>query len=264
MKCALVIPCYNFASGLPLTFARLKAWRMKDAGNEWKVIFVDDGSSDNTLEVLRRLAAEGAGWCDYIALEKNSGKGAAVREGLKKSVRDGAEIAFFTDCDLHYGLTIITERMLPELAHADVVIVDRTWDESSRHPSLRRRFASWLFSRFVGTLTGLTYLDSQAGLKGFRLSACKDIFPLLRIESFAFDVEILSIALYHRLRVHQVPVRFNQDHGFPAQSTIKLVRTSLKMFADLFRVNLNWKRGFYDSPAMHESVDRIVYTIRDE
>src|SRR5207302_5658056 len=143
---------------------------------------------DGTLELLKEFGEKHTSWCEVVSLPKNSGKGAAIRKGFE-AVCDRVDFMVFTDCDLHYGLNIISERVLPDLEHNDIAIVDRSWVTESKHQAISRRIASGVFKRIVSILTGVNFKDTQAGLKGFRVEACRPIFACLTLNGFSFDVE---------------------------------------------------------------------------
>lgn len=260
MNFALVIPCYNYSSGIERTFARISEWRAIKAPL-CHVYFVNDGSTDDTLFKLRAFAEANNQWCHVVNLEKNQGKGAAVKAGFMAASKQHAKIVF-TDCDIHYGLDVICDRVLPGLEHNDVVTVDRSWVDEARGQRFVRRISSALFNKAAGTLTGVMLHDTQAGLKGYCAETCLPVFDLLRIKSFSFDVEVLSIALFYRLRVLQVPITFDRNYDFPQTSTIRIVRTSLKMLRDLLRINFNWKTGRYRSAVLAGNIDKQIYKIR--
>lgn len=259
MKAGLIIPCYNFSSGIEKTCERVKAWREKQS-SDWTVYVVDDGSSDDTPARIKAFA-EANPWCRLLTHERNKGKGAAVQTGFK-AASPLCEAIIFTDCDLHYGLDIIGERFLPALTENDIVILDRSWTTAPRAGSLLRRLTSFLFNRFVSVLTGVNFRDTQAGLKGFRTKTCASIFERCRLPGFTFDVEVLSIALYYRLRIQQIPILFAAGYAFPKHSTISVLKSSAVMFRDLFSIYFNWKRHAYDDPALKSRIDQAVYTIK--
>jgi len=258
VKRALIIPFYNFEMGATQSLERVSRW-VKMQGEATAIYLVDDGSTDGTAQILRTFERE-KGFVLVKGFE-GSGKGAAVRAGFLRAADDGCEQIVFTDCDLHYGLEIISEKIFPALELSDVVIVDRAWAARGQHPSWIRQISSGIFNRLVAILTGVAFKDTQAGLKGFRASPCLAIFRLLTIEGFTFDVEILSIALFYRFRVHQIPIIFSAGYEQPGASTVNLLKSSLDMFFDLLRVNINWKRGNYDDPILEKRVDQETYRI---
>lgn len=259
MKIGLVIPCYNYSAGLSKSFEKILQWRSKQALN-LQVCFVDDGSTDATSSVLREITAPHSDWCHFISLARNQGKGAAVRTGFSY-FKDKVDCVVFTDCDLHYGLRIISDRLIPSLEDNDIAILDRSWIVEARHRSVLRRMASGIFNRAVSILTDVNYHDTQAGLKAFRVSSCAPVFDVLSLRGFAFDVEVLSIALHYRLRIAQVPIRFSEEYEFPETSTISLIKNSLKMFSDLLVIGRNWRKGRYRNSTLIRKIDASVYEI---
>ncbi len=258
---ALVVPVYNFENHISLTFNKIKDWRARHSNLSIKVIFVDDGSKDQTVQILEKLKTGCDEWCEILACQKNAGKGAAVRAGVQVAYRFQSKTIFFTDCDLHYGLDIIVERLVQELDHSDIVIVDRSWTMHSHHHHFLRKLATSIFKRVVSILTGVNYLDTQAGLKGFRAAQCKPIFEVLTLNGFSFDVELLSVALYFRFQIKQVPVEFDRSHSFPNYSSVQLLSHSLAMIGEVIKINLNWKNGRYLSEGLLKPVNETIYRV---
>jgi len=261
MKAVLLIPCFNFERGVPSMLDQVSRWHGA-AGHDFLVCTIDDGSTDRTADLLQRFASEQRSWFRCIRLGINQGKGEAIKKGFELFASE-AEFIFFTDCDLHYGLPILTEVFMPLLERNDIVIADRSWVGSSNHDAASRRLSSYVFNRVMSILTGVTYRDSQAGCKGFRSSACAPIFELLRTKGFAFDVEILSLARFYRFRIAQVPVRFRSTQSPPEWTSIRLLRAAVPTLLDLFRINVRWKRGCYKHPLLEKRIDDAVYLIED-
>ncbi len=261
-RLALIIPVYNFAHGIAATLARLERWAQSMAaqGVALQVLFVDDGSTDATAARIEQFIGTGTGPWRLLRGGSNRGKGHAVRAGVAAAGDFQPDLIVFTDCDLYYGLDIIAARMLPLLEQADIVIVDRSLTRRDRAVPLRRRRASAVLNRLVAMLTGLHHRDTQAGLKGFRAAPCRALFEVLTLERFAFDVELLSVALHHQFRIEQVPVDDSQA-GSAQESSVAMLSASLQMLGDLLRINRNWKRGRYDSDALRNRVADKVYAI---
>ena len=257
----LIIPIYNFSKQLPTVLESLTDWKNSFEKNKLRVIFSDDGSTDSTYKMLVEFGSKNSEWFEAITAKKNLGKGAAIRAGFSAALKHEPELIFFTDCDLHYGTKIISEKMIPLLKDNQIVILDRSWVKSASHQKTSRKLLTAAFKRSVSILTGVNYSDTQAGLKGFQAKNCKPIFEKLTLNGFSFDVEILSIALYYRFRVAQVPVAFSENHNFPTSSTISFFKSSFFMLCDLFRINWNWKRGIYKSDELKKSIDDQVYKI---
>lgn len=261
MKIALIIPCYNFEKYVRSTVDKVLAWRQKQ-GPDCHVYFVDDGSTDQTAQILKQTLSTLSDRCHVLVHAVNRGKGAAVRTGFHAARQNNIEAVIFTDCDLHYGLEIISDRIIPELSSHDIVILDRSWSEEARYHSVLRTIASFIYNRLVSILTGVNYRDTQSGLKGFKVPACEPLFGALTLEGFAFDVELLSLASYYRMSVRQIPIQFESKHVPPVHTTIHLLLTPWKMVLALFKINMNWRNGRYQNKPLEERINRDVYCIR--
>src|SRR5262249_21737631 len=152
----------------------------------YEVIVVDDGSTDETAAIVRKLARLHAS-LSLLALPQNQGKGAAVRAGMLAARGD---YRLFTDAD---GATPIGElkRLEPAFsAGASIVIGSRVLVDPAvsvvarRHRVIAGRLFNWLVSRL-----GLhDVADSQCGFKAFRGAAANELFAELRTRGFGFDV----------------------------------------------------------------------------
>ena len=106
------------------------------------------------------------------------------------------------------------------------------------------------------------FKDTQAGLKGFKVKPCIPLFSLLRLQGFALDVEILSLANFYRFRIAQLPISIDDPETIPKHSTINLLKAPWIMLYDLFQINRNWKRGNYEHPVLRQRVSAKVYRIQ--
>lgn len=226
MKVSLVIPAYN-ESRIVLDTLRAASAKLGELAEDYEVILVDDGSTDNTAQLALNCGDP------HVRLEAygpNHGKGRAVRVGMLASRGD---IILCTDADLAYGVDVF-QRVLEQFraGDADLVIGSRRMDEEGygNYPPLRI-----LMSRCFGLLSqrisGLPY-DTQCGIKGYRQAAARQIFSRCIIDGFSFDFEVLMRADKLGLRVSQIPVSIINFR----ESKVNVVRDSLRMFWDLFRI----------------------------
>ena len=239
---SVVLPCYRAA---PIARRSVDALRLalSATGLAWEVLIVDDGGGDFAT----------AEWSDdaqvtLLRLATNCGKGAAVRHGMLAAT--GA-VRIFTDVDLPFGMQALEEMISILCAPGvHVVIGDRTLPASEyrMHLDWRRRAASLAFTAFVGTIVTGGFYDTQCGLKGVRGDVAEALFPVLRIDRFAFDVELVYVALKHRLRIVRIPVRLQHNET----SSVRLLRDSVRGFIDIFRIRYHFTRRWYESPALRE------------
>lgn len=234
---SVVLPCYRAAPLARRSVARLRT-ALRPWGTAWEVIVVDDGGGDFAPDEWRDDPH-----VTLLRLPQNRGKGAAVREGML-AARGHTRI--FTDVDLPFGTARFPtiDRYLQDRGF-HVVIGDRTLpgSEYRQRLSVARRAASAVFTAFVGTIVTGGFFDTQCGLKGVRGDVADALFPLLRIDRFAFDVELVYVALKHRLDIKRLPVQLEQNDS----SSVRLLRDSAQGVVDVFRIKGRQLAGHYAS-----------------
>jgi dolichyl-phosphate beta-glucosyltransferase len=231
---SVVVPAYNESRRLPALFDALEggaAEIFEPAGLRIaELIVVDDGSTDETRDLLEARRSSHPE-LKPIRLERNRGKGAAVRTGMLAA---GGPLALLSDADM---ATPFEEVQLLAAAldqGTDIAIGSRGLPESHIvvHQPKHRELAGKTFNLGLRLLTGLPYRDTQCGFKLFRLPAARPLFEHQRIDGFAYDAEVLVLARKHGLRVAEVPVRWFDDPN----TTVKLFSASGQMALDLLRV----------------------------
>lgn len=232
---SVIIPTYNAKARAHKTVTTLHE-RLAGTGLSVEILLVDDGSRPSERPDQSQLPAE----AHVVQLDHNRGKGYAVRAGLLAS--NGAR-RIFTDVDLPYGTDAIIA-CYEALGHgADVVFGDRTLPESTKlsRERKRRRVSSAVFRVAVSVIAGLRQSDTQCGIKGIRGGVAEAILPLLQTDGFAFDVEVFRCAEDNGLTVRPMPVVLANGDG----STVRLVRDSAAMMADLVAIRSRSLRGHY-------------------
>jgi hypothetical protein len=124
-----------------------------------------------------------------------------------------------------------------------------------------RSFVSRVFNHIKAVTTGVHFKDSQAGLKGFRSDVAQLIFKVCRIRGFAFDVEMLCIAVLHRLKVEQVSIQ-DTVRNTVTRSSIK-PSSALKMILELLEIAYLRYTNAYRIPKLEERVEKNLYILRD-
>jgi len=236
---SIIVPAYNEELRLPATLERIATY-LKTCPGEAEVVVVDDGSKDRT-------AAVAGSFRDKIPSLRvvpngvNRGKGYSVRHGVQEA---RGEIVLFTDADLSAPIEE-ADKLIDALKakNCDVAIGSRAVDRSliTVHESPFREFAGIIFNRIVRLILWLPFVDTQCGFKAFRRERCKIIFEQQTIERFGFDPELLYLARHHGLRAVEIPVRW----GHSPATKISMLRDSLQMFLDVFKIRWNSLLGRY-------------------
>lgn len=206
----------------------------------FEIIAVDDGSSDGTAARLGNLDLPGL---HVVRLDKNLGKGNAVACGMREA---HGRCRIFTDIDLPYELTAIpvcTGLINDRQFH--VVAGDRTLPGSNYYDQVGRFRAvgSRLFATVIRlAVTGEMY-DTQCGLKAFRDDIARELFPMLRLKDFSFDVEILYIALKYNMEIRRIPVRYRPS----SRTSVRPLHDGLSMLFSVARLPWYYRQGAYDN-----------------
>ena len=237
----LVLPVYNEAGEVGRVCKRLRPFLAQK--RNFRTIVVDDGSTDGTAEAFRRQL-RGLKSATVMGLHDNGGKGRAVRLAFAGARQD---LLIFMDGDLAYSLSHLPP-MIAALRDHDVVIGSRSMAPQPKGGLPKRRaFLGWGFNRLACLWLGFEYPDTQAGLKGFRRRAARELFLRQKVDGFGFDAEILYLAKKLNLRVGQIPAQVSGTHSYKT-SQVKLAADTLLCLWDFLRIRIFSWTGQYKNP----------------
>ena len=241
MKIAVILPVYNEANCIEQTFDRILEFSQKS--HAYNFIIVNDGSTDNTLEIIQnKLKAFPTHHIKLISYSNRQGKGYAVKKGCEDV---DADCICFMDGELAYSLAHL-ELLVEKLEKFDVVIGCRNLDrENFRNLTLIRKISGKIFNFISRKILNLPYKDMQAGLKGFTKKAAQELFKQQTITGFSFDAELLFLAKKKGYTIGEIPARVSEQHLYKT-SQVNIVKDSLKMFSCLFKIRYNNCAGNYE------------------
>lgn len=203
------MPAYNEGACI---FENISMTRkvLGEAGIEAEIVAVDDGSSDNTIDEIKRAVAT---YGNVVAASNpyNMGKGMALRSGFEHSKGD---IIVFLDADLDlHPSQILNLIEVLNTTPCDIVVTSKHHPESKLDYPWSRKAASWMYYFFIKTLFNLPVRDTQTGLKVFRRKVLDDVLHRLLVKKFAYDVELLATAVRFGYSIVEVPVilEFKRD-----------------------------------------------------
>lgn len=235
---SVIIPAYNEEKRVLSTLSKICAYLFtKDF--PYEIIVVDDGSTDNTLQMVKNFASSD----NHIVIlinEQNSGKGFSVRKGMLSA---RGEYVFFTDADLSTPIEEI-EKCLPYLINGyDVVIGSRSMPGSDilvHQPWYREKMGK-IFNFMVNMVLLKGIIDTQCGFKGFKREAVKTVFNRCKIDGFSFDVEALYLSRKYNFKIKEIPIRWENS----PLSKVSPIKHSLQMFKDLIGIKIKDLKGDY-------------------
>ncbi len=196
MKLIVQIPCFNEAETLPLTIAQIP--RHIDGVDRVELLIIDDGSTDNTVDVARSLGVD-----HIIQHAGNKGLARAFQSGLDACLRLNADIIVNTDGDNQYPGQEIPRLVAPILrGNADMVIGDRR-THAIEHFSPGKKFLQWLGSSVVRVASGTAVPDAPSGFRAFSREAALRLNVMTR---YSYTLETIVQAGKKNLTIAFVPV----------------------------------------------------------
>jgi glycosyltransferase involved in cell wall biosynthesis len=242
LQYSIIVPAYNERARIGHTLERILEHVQQQKWSA-EVVVVDDGSRDDTPQIVSRFAAEHP-QVRLLQNPGNQGKGYAVRNGMLNAK---GRILLFTDADLSSPISEAAKLFTALEKGADVAIGSRWLDPSLQfqRQSLKRQVMSRAFNLFLRAVLAVPYRDTQCGFKAFTRRAAEAIFPLQRITRWGFDAEIIYLAHRMRLQVVEVPVAWGHDE----RSTIHPWRDGFHMGKDTLKVRWYALTGKYRTGA---------------
>jgi dolichyl-phosphate beta-glucosyltransferase len=236
-RTSVILPVYNESETIERTLLAVNEYAAVHP--DFYFLFVNDGSTDNTADIIKSKLSGGKN-ISLLNLKENKGKADALRHAV---VEVDSDYIVFTDGDMAYSLDHV-DVLLEALKNNEVAIGNRKLGENHKRKA-QRFVAGEAFNRLARILLSLDITDTQAGIKGFTGPAAKKLFALSRIGDFAFDAELLYIAKRKGYRIAQIPAKVNKFHEF-RPSTIKVARDSPGMLLSLIKIVLYRISGKYN------------------
>jgi len=200
----------------------------KKVADKWEIIMVDDGSSDNTAEVAKRLELKNPN-LRLISHKPNRGYGAALKEGFKNAKYN---LVVFADGDNQFDFSEVV-RFLDKIEEADIVIGHR----KKRVDNPFRHILMNLLKIWDLVLFGFYFRDIDCGFKLFRKQALNKIMPL-KSEGAMITTEILAKAKKAHLKILQVEVNhypriYGDQSGGNLRVILRAIRESIFLWRDI-------------------------------
>ena len=202
--------------------------------NDFQIILVNDGSTDNSLnncERLRKIFPN----VHLVTYDENHGKGYAFKKGVMVADKD---LIMFMDADLSVGIEELP-RFLEASKKYDAVIASRNLETSTtNYQSSNRKILHSLSSKFINKFINLPFTDSQCGFKLFHKNVVKQFINLQEIYRFAFDVELLKFIIINNYSVKELSVVWNSY----SNSSIRPFKDSFRFLVDLIKIKNKFHR----------------------
>jgi glycosyltransferase involved in cell wall biosynthesis len=243
-KFSIIIPAFNEERNLKRGVLDEVRKFLDQAVGDYEVIVVDDGSTDQTKEIIKQYQVSYKKF--KLIANSHGGKAIAVMTGMQAGE---GEVILFTDMDQATPITQI-EKFIPKFAEGfDIVIGSRSGRKGA---PLIRKLSAWGFSLLRGIILGLPFKDTQCGFKAFSKESVNKIIPKIKSEwgvvhfkggavNAGFDVELLYLAKKYGFRIAEVPVEWN----YVDTERVQVVKDALAAIYDMFRIRWNDLAGKY-------------------
>ncbi len=236
MLLSVVIPAYNEEKRITKTLQSLKDY-FKNKDYEYEIIVVNDGSKDNTVQVVKDFGLTGLSVIDN---KKNNGKGYAVKQGMLKAK---GKFRLFMDADNSTTIDHI-EKMLPYFdENYDIIIASIAVKGAkiANTEKFYKRIFGQMGNLFIQLMLVPGIKDTQRGFKIFTSKAAEDVFKRLTLKRWGFDFEALAVARKLKYKIKEVPVRWKND----PESKVKL-SAYIKTLFEAVKVRFNLWKGIYE------------------
>jgi polyisoprenyl-phosphate glycosyltransferase len=207
---SIIVPCYNEQDNIERLCHELRTMFSNNAQYRWKVILIDDGSTDGTLQCLRRAAAEDSRF-GYVALSRNFGKENALLAGFDRADTDCAVIM---DADLQHPPTLIPEMVAAWKEGYDDVYAKRA--TRGKEPWLRRHL-SMMYYRL---LQRMARIDVLPNVGDFRLLDAKCIHSMRMLR----ETQRYTKGLYCWIGFRKKSIEFCQQGRTAGSSSFNYMR----------------------------------------
>lgn len=247
VKITIVIPAYNEEKNIRIGALDKVSRYLEHNLSDWEVIFVDDGSTDGTAELLDEFVMSTSGF--RVIRNQHQGKAATVITGMLAST---GELVLFSDLDQATPLKEL-EKLMPWMNKGfDIVIGSRSGRREGAPITRRIMAIGFMFLRsLILGLAGIS--DTQCGFKLFKTAVARRIISQLRLYgkqksaegstvSAGFDIEMLFLGRKLGYKIKEVPVEWH----YVETRRVNPLKDSWQGFADIFNIRLKDLSGGYN------------------
>lgn len=233
---SIILPAHNEQERISDCLGKVNTF-LRNHDFTAEVLVVENGSGDRTVEIVEEYLKKFP-WLKLLQTE-GVGKGLAVKTGMLAA---RGQYRFFADVDFSMPVDEILHFIPPQRSNYSIAIGSREVKGAVRYdePSYRH-FTGRIFNNIVQILAVPGIMDTQCGFKCFSAEAAEKIFPLQRLNGWAFDVELLYIARKNGFDIQEVPVHWHYD----GQSKVNVLKDSFRMFKELLQIRRNGRAGLY-------------------
>ncbi len=232
------LPVYNESKILKQNVLKLLDFCQNQNFNfTWVIIIIENGSTDNTAEICKKITAAHQRIKMVSVTEK--GKGVAIKKYFSKSV---ADYLIYMDIDLAVSLDYLPKLIAPLLNNeADLVIGSRLLPDSDTERGFLRSLSSKFYNLLSRIILGHNLSDLQCGFKGIKKTKFLVIANNILDDGWFFDTELIAYAIKNSFSIKEIPVGWKENRYEERTSHINLFSDGLIFLRNLFRLRSRLK-----------------------
>jgi len=255
----VVIPVYNEEKRIHLAFNAVNKLKNPRGVRVEKIVFVNDGSRDNTLAMLNKYKQEKQGKLpsgasiEIVSYAKNRGKGYALKRGMRRVESD---YGLIIDADMSIPFANL-KTFVPHMeSNTDVLVGSKRLASSVSlvKRSLPRKVFGWGYSFLVRRVLGLPLADVTGGFKIYSRRACKTVYPRITQERWSFDPEVLYVANKLVYSIIELPIVWKHVDS----SKVGVLRDVTRGLYEILIIKINDLKGIYCLPKPRFSPSLLI------
>lgn len=194
---------------------------------DYEVIIVENGSTDETLQICKKLEADTKGLIRVLSLRKPS-YGLAIKRGINDAK---GEYLFILEADyiiidfVREGLRLLSE------GQYDVIVASKRHPESTDKRGYRRRVLTWVFNSLLRLIFGFKGTDTH-GLKAFTIESAKRLINLSETEGEALQTELILLSEIYNIPIIEIPIQIEEIRA-PSTSILSRVPKVVRAIFDI-------------------------------
>ena len=237
----IVLPVFNEAHMLEQSVTKLHKYLASNLPYKWRIVIADNGSTDGTAAIARRLA-ERHPEIRLLQLPEK-GRGRALKQAW---VSSKADILAYMDVDLSTNLDSFKPMIAPLIiGDAGLATGSRLMKQSRTTRGFKREFISRCYNRIIRTTMKTKFVDAQCGFKAIRRDVAQKLLPHVKDTAWFFDTELLIKAEYNGYKIHEEPVEWIEDTDF----RVDVVKTATDDIKGLSRVRQEYGQSSFGEMA---------------
>ena len=236
----ITVPCYNEELVLEKTVEAICDYVSRNlAGFNWKILIIDNASSDKTWAIAQELEKANSGLI-LLVQEFDKGRGVAIRNAWLKF--SGFDIYSYMDADLATDLKDFNLLVNKVGEGFDLVTGSRYLKESDIVRNPKREFLSRVYNFLLKFALGAGFKDAQCGFKAMSSKLVKEVFPQTRDAGWFWDTELMMLAMRQGYKVLEIPVSWREVRDELRHSTVSHWAEARRQLGNIYKMRKRLKK----------------------